>query len=238
MVSTGRVAVNGQVVTTLPILIDAAEDRVSVDDQPLRLSDPGRSERAIYIVLYKPAGVLATNAAQGEQVRAVDLLPPGFTQRVYPVGRLDRASKGLLLLTNDGDLTHRLTHPRFGVPKTYRASVDGFVEASALASLQRSLGGGKSQVRILKRARDRSLLEITLREGRNPQIRRTLAKLGHKTRDLTRIRFGPLTLTGLSIGDSRMLAPREAKELKKWLERPLVSRSDRTAGAEISADPT
>jgi len=174
----------------------------------------------------KPKGVYCTNVAQGEQRRAIDLLPPDFRTRVYPVGRLDAESKGLLLLTNDGDLTHQLTHPKYGVSKTYRAFVDGYVQPQTLQTLSKGVwladprsGQGfktaRSQIRLIKRARDKSSLEITLREGRNRQVRRMLARLGHKVRDLTRIRFGPLTLDGLSPGQSRLLTPRELAALRR-----------------------
>src|SRR5690349_18122713 len=101
MILQGRVAVNGRVMTTLPILIDPAKDKVTVDDEPIKLVGKG-SERRVYLLMNKPPGVYSTNVAQGEQTRAIDLLPPEFAHRVYPVGRLDAESRGLLLLTNDG----------------------------------------------------------------------------------------------------------------------------------------
>src|SRR3954467_14648255 len=105
MILHGRVAVNGRVVTKLPILIDPAKDKVSVDDEPVKLRGSG-AEKRVYILMNKPRGVYSTNVAQGEQTRAIDLLPPEFAHRVYPVGRLDSESRGLLLLTNDGELTN------------------------------------------------------------------------------------------------------------------------------------
>jgi 23S rRNA pseudouridine2605 synthase len=239
MVREGRVTVNGQVMTELPIMIDTEHDHVTVDDEAVRFADKrggAGGGRPLYILMYKPSGVLSTNVAQGEQMRVIDLLPPGLRERVYPVGRLDSQSKGLLLLTNDGDLTHRLTHPRFGVPKTYRAVVDGFVEGQTVQAIEKGIwiadtrhGGGlkrggsktgRCHVRTLKRARDKSVIEITLREGRNPQVRQMLAKLGHKVRDLTRVSMGPLTLKGLAIGQSRPLSPQEIRQLKQWIDRP------------------
>src|SRR5438874_5037069 len=134
MILQGRVTVNGRVMTELPILIDPAKDKVKVDDEPVKLGVKG-SERRIYLLMNKPKGVYSTNVAQGEQTRAIDLLPPDFP-RVYPVGRLDAESRGLLLLTNDGELTNRLTHPRYGVAKTYRAVVDGFISEKVLHELK------------------------------------------------------------------------------------------------------
>src|SRR3954447_20650331 len=138
MILQGRVAVNGRVMSELPILIDPQRDKVTVDDEPIRLRGKG-SERRVYLLMNKPKGVFSTNVAQGEQTRAIDLLPPDFRERVYPVGRLDAESKGLLLLTNDGELTNQLTHPRYGVAKTYRAIVDGYVDAGAAQELGKGI---------------------------------------------------------------------------------------------------
>ena len=224
MVREGRVSVNDNVITELPILVDPEHDRVSVDDEPVRFHGRGTGER-VYLILNKPRGVYSTNVAQGAQTRAIDLLPPDFAKRVYPVGRLDAESKGLLLLTNDGDLTNHLTHPRYGVPKTYRAVVDGFVTPRDLQELERGIWladragkgsrTGRSHIKVARRSRDRSVLEITIREGRNRQVRRMLADLGHKVRDLTRIRMGPLTLEGLAPGRFRPLNPREVRQLRQ-----------------------
>lgn len=223
MVLDGRISVNGRIVRDLPILVDPEKDRVEVDGDRIRLRDRVSHERT-YILMNKPRGVYSTNVAQGEQTRAIDLLPPG-SPRVYPVGRLDADSKGLLLLTNDGDLTNRLTHPKFGVAKTYRAIVDGSIDPRELEQLQkgiwladregRGFKTGRSNIRIIKRMREKSVLEITIREGRNRQVRRMLASVGHKVKDLTRIRMGPLTLEGLNPGQYRLLTPREVKELQK-----------------------
>src|SRR5688500_14017831 len=176
MVLQGRVAVNGRVVTELPVLIDPERDRVSVDDDPVKLAGK-QTGRRFYLLMNKPRGVYTTNVAQGEQMRAIDLLPPDFPTRVYPVGRLDAESTGLLLLTNDGDLTNQLTHPRYGIPKTYRAMVDGFVQNGAVEELAKGVWladpksgkgfkTGRSHVKIVKRSRDKSQLEMTLREAR------------------------------------------------------------------------
>src|SRR5215213_4384172 len=226
MIRQGRVAVNGKVRTELPILIEPGRDKITVDDEPVKLGpatdrDTGSGPR-LYILLNKPKGVYSTNVAQGVQTRAIDLLPPNLPGRVYPVGRLDAESKGLLLLTNDGELTNQLTHPRFGVAKTYRAVVDGYVDPAAIQRLEKGIWladtrsgqgfkTGRSHIKIAKRTRERSVLEITIREGRNRQVRRMLASLGHKVRDLTRVKMGPLTLEGLPPGHSRALSSREVK---------------------------
>jgi 23S rRNA pseudouridine2605 synthase len=231
MVRQGRVVVNGKVQKELPILIDPGKDKVVVDDEPVKFKvnrATGRATERVYFLLNKPRGVYSTNVAQGAQVRAIDLLPPNIGGRVYPVGRLDAESRGLLLLTNDGDLTNGLTHPKFGVSKTYRATVDGLVDPAALEQLQggiwladpqgRGFKTGRTRLRVVRRGRDKSVLEITLREGRNRQVRRMLAKVGHKVRDLMRVQMGPLTLEGLKPGQFRPLTTREVKALRKLVQ--------------------
>jgi len=173
----------------------------------------------------KPKGVYSTNVAQGVQTRAIDLLPENFKIRVYPVGRLDAESKGLLLLTNDGELTNQLTHPRYGIARTYRAMVDGYVNNDVVQQAEKGIWladpdtgkgfkTGRAHIKVLKRTNGKSILEINLHEGKNPQVRRMLAKLGHKVRDLTRVRMGPLFLDKLKPGESRLLTPREIRQLK------------------------
>jgi 23S rRNA pseudouridine2605 synthase len=232
MIRQGRVAVNGKVPLELPVLVDPARDKITVDDEPVRVAPEGRDSAGprLYILLNKPKGVYSTNVAQGAQTLAIDLLPPNLPGRVYPVGRLDAESKGLLLLTNDGELTNQLTHPRYGIAKTYRAVVDGRVDPAALKRLEtgvwladRHTGEGfktgRSHIKVARRTNERSVLEITIREGRNRQVRRMLASLGHKVRDLTRVRMGPLTLEGLPLGHSRPLTGREIKALREMANR-------------------
>ena len=223
MVLQGRIAVNGKTVYSLPVMVDPQKDRVTVDDEPVRVANRVSSER-IYLLMNKPKGVYTTNVAQGEQTRAIDLLPPGFPFRVFPVGQLDAEARGLLLLTNDGDLTNKLTHPRFGVAKTYTATVDGYIKPEAVEELQNGIwlsdphkGGfktGRSRIKIIKRGRDKSILQITLKDGKRSQIRRMLARIGHKVRDLTRVKMGPLELKGLAPGQFRELTSREVGALR------------------------
>lgn len=229
----GRVQVNGKVVRQLPVLVEPGVDEVRVDGQRVKAAGVARSRgepRFIYIVLNKPPGVVSTNASQAtagrRQTRAVDLLPPGLRRRVYPVGRLDASSRGLLLLTDDGDLTHKLTHPSFGVPKTYRVICDGDVGPEVVERLQEGVylaerGTGSAsrtapaRIKIVRRGREQSTLEITIKEGRNRQVRRMLAGLGHKVRDLKRTRLGPLKLEKLPEASSRLLTPVEVTALRK-----------------------
>jgi 23S rRNA pseudouridine2605 synthase len=242
MVRQGRIAVNGKTMIDLPILVDPKRDKVTVDEEPVRLASKETSER-IYLIMNKPKGVYTTNVAQGVQTRAIDLLPPKFP-RVYPVGQLDAESKGLLILTNDGELTNLLTHPRYGVPKTYRAVVDGFIKPQDVQELEKGVWmadktgkgfkTGRSHIKIATRTRDKSVLEITIREGRNRQIRRMLARIGHKVRDITRTRMGPLTLHGLAVGEFRPLTFRELRELRQ-AGRPQDPRTRKVPGGKPDA---
>lgn len=238
MVLAGRVAVNGKKVRTLPVMVNEEADTIEVDDtevyapRKIKRNEAEAPDALVYIVVNKPEKVYSTNVAQGEQTRVIDLLPPHFRTRVYPVGRLDAESRGLILLTNDGDLTNKLTHPRYGISKIYRAAVDGSIEGTTIQQLIHGVwladpgqGAGfkakAAKVEIVKRMREQSIIDITLEEGRNRQVRRMLAKLGHKVRTLTRIRFGPLDLNklGLRPGESRLLMPREVTALKRAADR-------------------
>ena len=229
LILDGRVRVNGKRVVELPVLIDPSADKVQVDGRRIR------TEPKVYYLLNKPKGVLCTQSDPDGRRRAADLLT-GVRERVYPVGRLDADSQGLLLMTNDGELAAGLTHPRYGVPKTYRARVRGKVEADQLAKLRRGiwLSEGKTRsarVTVAYTSRTHSILEITLREGRNRQVRRMLARMDHAVRDLTRIRMGRLSLYGLGVGQYRPLKPSEVTYLKG-----LVTRS--ADGAPADAPPS
>ena len=231
LVTEGRVAVNGRVARKLPILVDPEHDSVEVDGEPVKLG--GTKRRRVYVLMHKPKGTVCTNKGQrtavGDQRTAVDLLPPGFDKRVYPVGRLDAASTGLLLLTNDGPLTQQLTHPKFGVPKTYHVACDGHVGDEVIDALRAGVWLGDKErrgtkmkavkVEVLKRGRERTSLSVVLDEGQNRQIRRMLAKLGHKVKTLRRERLGPLTLGDLKPGQSRLLTPPEVKAIRNAADR-------------------
>jgi 23S rRNA pseudouridine2605 synthase len=212
LVLDGRVTVNGKTLSALPALVDPAADRITVDGRPVR------AEPLVYFMLNKPPGVLCTNEDPAGRTRACDLLR-GVRERVFPVGRLDVDSMGLLILTNDGPLAQRLTHPRYGVPKTYRAEIAGAPSDGDLARLRAGvwLSEGKTapaQVAVIHRQRNKSILEITLREGRNREVRRMLAKLGHNVRRLVRIQVGKLSIRKLGLGAFRKLTPDEIKYLR------------------------
>jgi len=163
--------------------------------------------------------VVCTTRDPAGRTRAIDLLPPKRS-RVNVVGRLDVDSTGLLLLTNDGELAHRITHPRCGIPKVYRVEVRGQVPRELGSRLKAGvhLAEGKAtatSVEIVHRSRERSVLQITLREGRNRQVRRMLARLGFPVRKLKRVQIGPLTLRGLPVGAWRRLTRAELRALRE-----------------------
>lgn len=222
MVLEGRISVNDDIVRQLPILVDVTKDKIEVDGEPIRFKG-AKVTKKVYVLMNKPKGVLCTNVAQGVQTRAIDLLPPDFGYRVYPVGRLDTESRGLLLLTNDGELTNLLTHPSHGISKCYWAEVDGYVEGEVIEQINHRIRQADKQaqaqktlashIKIINRSRERSSLEITIREGRNLEIRRMLATVGHKVLKLTRIKMGNLTLKGVSPGKWRFLQAEEVKDL-------------------------
>jgi pseudouridine synthase len=194
-----------------------ASDDIRVDGRRIR-----SAERLRYILLYKPAGYVTTRSDPQRRRTVLDLLP-GVKEYVYPVGRLDYDTEGLLLLTNDGDLAARLTHPRHGVERTYEARVAGMPDEAALEQLRRgiSLDGRRTlpaAVSLLNKRRGAGdgVLAITIREGRNRQVRRMLDAVGHPVRRLTRVGIGPLSDRGLKPGTWRELRQEEVEKLKKW----------------------
>jgi len=213
MILDGRITVNGQAVRRLPCFV-TGDDEIRVDGQPIRR----RAERKVYYLLNKPRGVVCTQRDERGRPRAVDLIdePAG---RVYCAGRLDADSTGLIVLTNDGGLTDHLTHPRYGVRKTYVVQIDGRLAEDQIARLKGGLrlDGRRTQpvaLKVLRQGPQSSLLEITLSEGRNREIRRLLARLGHKVRRLRRVAIGPITDRGLKVGRWRRLKDHEVRQLQ------------------------
>jgi pseudouridine synthase len=236
-IRAGRLRVNGRRVTGLPCLVDPARDLIELDGEVLDLGARAgqRARERLYLMLNKPKGVISTARDPGGRANVVDLVraavPPG--DRVYPVGRLDADSTGLVLLTNDGELAHRLAHPSSGIPKEYRVAVQGALDGAALARLSRGMfladpgkpeGSAKRarlrEVRVLKRMRDRrrgdlSLVSVTLTEGLNREIRRLFARVGIKVRSLERVTLGPLRLGHLPPGRFRALGREEVLALRR-----------------------
>lgn len=211
LIEAGRVTVNGDRITTLGTKVDPLRDRIVVDDRVLK------PERPVYVLLHKPSGVVCTNAAREQKTRAIDLVA-GVKARLFAVGRLDLDSEGLLLMTNDGLFAERMTHPRYGVPKVYDVTVRGRIPGEKLDKARGGvwLAEGKTRgarVRIKRRTRDRSYLEVSIREGRNREVRRIFARLGYPVLKLKRSRIGPLTLRGIGRGKYRFLTKNEVDEL-------------------------
>jgi 23S rRNA pseudouridine2605 synthase len=243
LIEEGRVSVNGRTVREMGVKADPQADDIRVDGRRLRAP-----ERHRYILLNKPAGVVTTRSDPQRRQTVLDLLG-GVREYVYPVGRLDYDSEGLLLLTNDGDLAARLTHPRHEVERTYEAYVAGTPDEEAIGRLRRGIPlDGKrtmpADVKLLSRAisqktaphkgvpsegakgardergkgahhkRANGVLLITIREGRNRQVRRMCEAVGHPVRKLRRVRIGPITDRRLRVGEWRDLTRQEVEKLK------------------------
>ena len=210
MIAAGRVTVNGEV-AVLGRRIDAEKDKVQVDGSMV----PLRAELE-YLLLNKPEGVVTTADDEGGRETVLDLVEA--TGRIWPVGRLDIGTEGALLLTNDGELTHRLTHPRYHVAKTYLAEVTGPVGAAALKRLSRGVElddgpAAPAEVHLVERGSQRSLVELTISEGRNRQVRRMMEAVGHPVVALVRTAIGPLRIGRLKPGTYRRLTVDEVRAL-------------------------
>jgi 23S rRNA pseudouridine2605 synthase len=232
----GRVSIDGQPVRELGTKVDPARQKVCVDGKPLH------AEPAVYWLVNKPRGYLCTNNDPAGRPRAIDLVPH-VNQRVYTVGRLDEDSEGLLLLTNDGDLAHQLMHPRFGVFKTYLVQVAGKPTREELEQLLKGvwLSDGHVRARRVKRLKaqgESTWLEVVLSEGKNREVRRMLARLGHKVLRLRRTALGPIHLDRLRGGKSRRLKPEEVERLRQAVRRPRRAEPAGEAGpTEAPAGP-
>jgi pseudouridine synthase len=213
LIQGGRVEVNGRVVTTLGVRVEPEHDRVRVDGRPVRPVG-----RKAYYLLNKPKGMITSSSDPEGRPTVVDLLQ-GVRERVFPVGRLDWNSEGLLILTNDGDLTYRLTHPANHVPKVYRVKVRGSLEEQDVKALRRGmvLDGRRTLPARVERisAQVNSWLEVTLYEGRKNQIRKMLERLGHRVQKLKRIAIGPIRDRALKPGEWRRLTPDEVRRLRE-----------------------
>lgn len=212
LIRRGRVRVNGRVVTELGTKVRPGVDTIEVNGRPMQLSS-GRT----YILLNKPRSFVTTvNDPRGRRT-VLDLID-GVRGRLFPVGRLDYDTEGLLLLTNDGELTYALTHPKHGVPRTYLAEVEGTVSPETATRLANGieLDDGPTrpaEVRILGHEDGNTKLTVTLTEGRNRQVRRMLAAVGHPVLFLKRVQFGPLSVHGVKLGQWRSLTQAEVAKL-------------------------
>lgn len=212
LITAGRVQVDGEVVTTLGVRVDPLQHRIAVDTVDIP------RPRLEYYLVNKPTGVVCTNFDPDGRTRVIDLLPPD-AKRVYTVGRLDRNSEGLVLLTNDGELANRLMHPRFEVSKVYDVQVAGeagqAVADQLLQGVRLAEGVARASNVQIKSSRGRStVLRITLKEGKNREIRRLLARTGHKVMQLRRVALGPLKLHDMPPGQFRRLHEAEVRQLQ------------------------
>ncbi|KQL53661.1 pseudouridine synthase [Heyndrickxia shackletonii] len=217
LIIEGKVKVNGKVVKELGTKVSPS-DKIEVEGIPLE------KEEKVYFLFYKPRGVIsAVSDDKGRKV-VTDFLPD-IKERVYPIGRLDYDTSGLLLLTNDGEFANLLMHPRYEINKTYVAKVQGIPTKMALKQLEKGirLEDGKTapaKVKLLSfdKKKQKSIMEITIHEGRNRQVRRMLEAIGHPVQKLRRERFAFLTLSGINAGEIRELTPHEVKQLRAMAE--------------------
>jgi 23S rRNA pseudouridine2605 synthase len=213
MIAEGLVTVNGKVVRELGTKVDPSRDHVKVNGRHLRAVQP-----YVYLMLNKPKGVVSTLEDPEGRPTVKDLLR-GVSVRVFPVGRLDFDSQGLMLLTNHGELAQALLHPRYHVLKTYLIKVKGVLTREEMDQLARGVTledgpTGPATVRPVRKAEQNSWLEITIHEGRKHQVKRMLEAVGHPVLKLARVRFGPLSLGDLEPGEFRYLTDREANAIR------------------------
>ncbi|MEZ4593938.1 MAG: pseudouridine synthase, partial [Chloroflexota bacterium] len=237
LIEKGRVTVNGRT-ATLGQKADPTTDKIIVNGQPIK---PLQTE-SLYIALHKPKGVISSLDDELEEGRTTvrDLVPlPGH---LYPVGRLDKQSTGLILMTNDGDLAHKLTHPRYGHEKTYKVIVEGRISNEALEKWREGmyLDGRKTipaQITVIQQDVSFTRLEIVMREGRKRQIRRVANMLGFPVTQLVREKIGPITLGNLKPGDWRHLTDKEVAALKAVVAAAKPKRPYRKPGSKPSNRP-
>lgn len=214
MIGQGKIEVNGEQ-AHIGQRIDPSKDKISIEGKNITPT----SEELVYFLIDKPTGVVSTTADEQGRKTVMGLIPPQ-EQRLYPVGRLDIDSEGLMLLTNDGDLTNQLTHPSFEVEKTYHVLVQGAPSNKALNHLQRGVklkdGYTKpAEVSILKHETGNTWLEITIHEGKNRQVRRMTDRVGYPTLRLKRVQMGPFELKMLSGNRYLKLEPKQLNSLSK-----------------------
>jgi 23S rRNA pseudouridine2605 synthase len=233
LILEGKVKVNGRVVTELGVKIDPDKDRVQVEGKRVRLPSA-----PVTFMLHKPYGYVSTTEDPQGRRTVMDLGPLEYG-RLYPVGRLDYDATGLMLITNDGELAQRLTHPRYQVPRTYRVTVSGEMPATALQKLASGIElDGRpvsTEVRMIKSGSGKSVLEITVWEGRYHLIKRLLEDVGHPVLKLKRIAFGPLRLGRLARGVCRPLTRQEQVNLQVTVGRKYLKA--RTAGKAPAPPP-
>lgn len=212
LIRSGRVEIDRRVVTELGTKADPSAQEIRVDG--VALPKP----RLVYFLVNKPTGVVSTNSDPSGRPRVIDLV--GYPGRLFTVGRLDMSSEGLILVTNDGELANRLTHPRYGVEKTYQVEVAGSLDRKELERLRKGVHLAEGfahavSAKVIRQYKQSTQLEIVLNEGRNREIRRMLARVGHKVERLKRVAIGPLRLADLPSGQVRALDHEELRRLRQ-----------------------
>lgn len=215
LIISGRVTINGELITDLSTKVYETKDIVEVDGNIIN-----QEEKKVYLLLNKPEGYITTVKDQFDRPSVLDILKD-IEERVYPVGRLDYETSGLLILTNDGELTYKLTHPKHEVEKTYLASVKGIFTTEEKRNFENGLQiedytTAKAKLKIVKTDEEKnySVCKITIHEGRNRQVRKMCKAVGHPVRNLRRIQMGRINIRGLEIGEYRNLTEDEIKYLK------------------------
>jgi 23S rRNA pseudouridine2605 synthase len=211
IIRAGRVTVNGETVDQLGARIDPEHDRVAVDSQPVRV------RRRLYVALHKPPGYISSRRDESKRKTVMDLLPAQWSH-LFPVGRLDYETEGLLFLTNDGDFSLHLTHPRYGIPKTYVAVIEGRITVEILDRFKRGVRHKGEELRarkarLISANNTRSVVELVLTEGKNREVRRLFESEGFRIQRLARIQIGPVKLGELPTGKWRTLTEAEIKSL-------------------------
>lgn len=216
LILEGKVSVNGKVVRELGTKVEPGQDVVLVNGQPVQ-----REEQLVYLLMNKPTGYVTTVKDTHNRLTVMDLIAD-VPYRLFPVGRLDYETEGLLLLTNDGEFAYRMTHPKFKMVKTYVATVQGNVTEERLAQLRSGVQledgmTAPAEVKILRRENHKTVVEIAIHEGRNRQVRRMFKAVKNPVLELKRVSIGPLSLKGINVGEYRYLQEAELKKLGQRL---------------------
>jgi len=212
LILSGVVRVNRKLVDKLPTFVDPEKDVITVNGKKIRAA------RKVYFLLNKPKGVICTNSDPQGRKKAIDLVHA--PERIFCVGRLDADTTGIIILTNDSEFANRLTHPRYGLAKTYVVGIKGQITGEQIEKLKKGIWlaegkTGKASVKILKRGYRESSIGVTIRQGLNRQVRRMLAKVGLSVKSLKRTQIGKLNARGLGVGKSRQLSKNEVAYLRK-----------------------
>jgi 23S rRNA pseudouridine2605 synthase len=215
LILDGSVTVNRKLVNELPAFADPEKDVVAVNGKRIQ------SQSKVYFLLNKPKSVICTSSDPQGRTKAIDLI--NCKERIFCVGRLDTDTTGAIILTNDSELCNRLTHPKYDLPKTYIVHLAGRIEGETIEKVKKGIWlaegkTGRAGIKVLKRNNTESLVEVTISEGRNRQVRRMFLKSGHKVKGLKRTHIGKMELKGLGVGKFRALTGKEIGYLKKVTE--------------------